>query len=167
METPGPYYAALAAFCAVCLVIGFAGAADQEDIEKIPCPKNWTGKDSDRAGHPPSADQMIARIEERGIDVTEVKAALQAGDDDAVKAWFANHGRPDKDENKRIPDVAAIIERFEQKGVNVTEVKNTLANGDTDAVKAWFASHRGEGGNGAGFPPLEGRPRHRAGENCG
>lgn len=88
MRTPGHYYAALAAFCAVCLIIGFAGATDQTGGEKIPCPKNWTKKAGDRANHPFSAPQRIARLEQNGADLTEVKAALEAGDTSAVKEWF-------------------------------------------------------------------------------
>ena len=97
MKTPGPYYAAVALFCAVCLVIGFAGATDQGGKEKIPCPKNWTKKTGDTIGQPFSAGQMIARLEEKGIDVTEVKAALANGDTDAVKEWLdaqRSEGRP-------------------------------------------------------------------------
>jgi hypothetical protein len=164
MKTPGPYYAAVALFCAVCLVIGFAGATDQSGNEKIPCPKNWTGKAGDTNGQPFSPEQMITRLEAKGIDVTEVKAALANGDTDAVKAWLANQGRPDRNLDKGTPDVAALITRLEAKGIDVTGVKAALANGDTDAVKAWFDARRGEGRYSAGFPTYQGRPGHRAGE---
>ncbi len=139
MRTPRTYYAAIAAFCAVCLVIGFAGATDQSAPEKIPYPKNWTGKAGDKIGQPFSAEQMILHLEENGIDVTEVKAALANGDTDAVKEWFAKQGRPDRNPDKETPDFAAHIARFEENGIDVTEVKAALANGDTDAVKEWFA----------------------------
>lgn len=161
MRTPGPYYAAIALFCAVCLLIGFAGATDQSGKEKIPCPKNWTGKAGDTAGHPVSAEMMIARLEQEGIDVTEVKAALENGDTDAVKEWLAMQGRPGRDAMNGTPDFAALIARLEQEGIDVTEVKAALENGDTDAVKEWLDAQRSERQPGAGFPPREGRPGHR------
>ena len=165
MKTPGPYYAAVALFCAFCLVIGFAGAADQGGKEKIPCPKNWTNKDGERAGQPFSAEEMITRLEEKGIDVTEVKAALANGNTDAVKKWFATQGRPDRGAMNGTPDFAALITRLEEKGIDVTEVKAALANGDTDAVKEWFDAQRSEGRSGAGCPLFrEGKQGHRAGE---
>jgi len=164
MRTPGPYYAAIALFCAVCLVIGFAGATDQGGKEKIPYPKNWTGKDGDAAGHPFSAEMMIARLEQRGIDVTEVKAALENGDTEAVKEWHAKQPKPAGNQDKGAPDFADIIARLERRGIDVTEVKAALENGDTDTVKEWLDAQRSERQPGAGFPPREGRPLHRIGE---
>ena len=165
MKTPGQYYAAVALFCAVCLVIGFAGATDQGGKEKIPCPKNWTKMAGESAGQPFSAEQMIARLEEKGIDVTEVKAALANGDTDAVKEWFATQGRPDRGAMNGTPDFAALIAHLEEKGIDVTEVKAALANGDTDAVKEWLDAQRSGGRPGAGCPSSrEGKQGHRAGE---
>lgn len=161
MRTPGTYYAAIAAFCAVCLVIGFAGATDQGGPEKIPCPKNWTGKAGDKTGQPFSTEQRIARLEGKGIDVTEVKAALEAGDSAAVKTWFARQGRPGGDTIKRVPDVSMLIDRLEQEGVDVTEVKTAIEKGDRDAVKAWLDAHRGEGRPGDGSQFREGKQGKR------
>lgn len=139
MRTPGTYYAAIALFCAICLVISFAGATDQSGKEKIPYPKNWTGKDGDSAGHPISADMMIANLEKRGIDVTEVRAALENGDIDAVKEWLAKQGRPGRDQVKGTPNFSAHIARLEPSGIDVSEVRAALEIGDTDAVKEWLA----------------------------
>ena len=161
MRTPRTYYAAIAAFCAVCLVIGFAGATDQSGPENIPCLKNWTGKAGDKTGQPFSAEQLITRLEGKGIDVTEVKAALEAGDSAAVKTWFARQGRPDGDKIRRVPDLSLLIDRLDQEGVDVTEVKTALENGDTNAVKAWLDAHLGEGRPGDGSQFREGKQGER------
>ncbi|HII98324.1 MAG TPA: hypothetical protein HA272_03460 [Methanoregula sp.] len=113
----------------------------------------------------PDFTALIARLEEKGIDVTEVKAALANGDTDAVKEWFATQGRPDRGAMNGTPDFTALITRLEEKGIDVTEVKAALANGDTDAVKEWLDAQRSEGRPGTGCPSFrEGKQGHRAKE---
>ncbi|MGA2933920.1 MAG: hypothetical protein ABSD81_02045 [Methanomicrobiales archaeon] len=95
--------------------------------------------------------ETITKLEERGVDVTEVKADLQKGDTAAVKAWLENYfqtHRPDtagKNGNERLQ---LIVSNLEKKGVDVSTVKTDLQNGDITSVQTWlksyFDAHKGE-----------------------
>lgn len=101
-------------------------------------------------GHAPG--DIISHLEEKGVDVTEVKATLQDGDTEAVKAWLGSYfqaNRPEKPAGNGHPvpdltDIARVeemITRLEARGVDVTEVKTALQNGDTASVKLWFENY--------------------------
>jgi Zn-dependent M32 family carboxypeptidase len=104
---------------------------------------------------PTQQEKIIARLEEEGVDVSEVRTLLQNGDTEAVRAWLKAH-KPEipAGSARSPPDLSdatrqeRIITRLEQQGVDVTEVKSGLQNGDTTAVKAWLEnyvhSHEGE-----------------------
>jgi len=102
---------------------------------------------------------VITRPEERGVDVTEVKAAPRNGDTAAMKLWFdyyfqnhmleldpdTAHPRPDLNDTTQQQQ---IITRLEEKGVDVTEAEAEFESGDTLSVKIWlenyFHAHEGE-----------------------
>jgi DNA-binding transcriptional MerR regulator len=97
-------------------------------------------------------EKFISRLDEQGVDVTDVKALLQKGDTDAVKAWleaYFQSSRPAMPDGSlhSPPDLTnttqqqEIITRLEDRGVNVTEVKTELQASDTEAVKAWLESY--------------------------
>jgi SOS response regulatory protein OraA/RecX len=93
----------------------------------------------------PGPEKIIERLEQQGVDVTEVKTALQNGDTATVKTWFDTYREAHKDQmpnSTSRPGPEKIIERLEQQGVDVTEVKPLLQNGDSDAVKAWLDAYR-------------------------
>jgi type IV pilus biogenesis protein CpaD/CtpE len=108
---------------------------------------------------PTQHEKFISRLEDQGVDVTEVKTLLQNGDTDAVKAWLENYFQSNK---PAMPDGSArsppdltnatqqqeIITRLEEKGVDVTEAEAELESGDTSAVRVWldnyFHAHEGE-----------------------
>jgi len=48
----------------------------------------------------PGPEKIIERLEQQGVDVTEVKTLLQKGDTDAVKAWFGEYREAHKDQMK-------------------------------------------------------------------
>ena len=77
------YYGVFAALCIVGLAVGIASATDLTAAVT-----GCTGMHGFGMGHAPSIENRIATLESMGIDVTEVKAALQKGDSDAVHAWF-------------------------------------------------------------------------------
>jgi len=77
------YYGVFAALCIVGLAVGLAGATDLTNAVK-----GCTGMHGFGMGQPFSIEDRIAFLESKGIDVTEVRAALEKGDCDAVKAWF-------------------------------------------------------------------------------
>ena len=75
MKTPGIYYGLIAAFCVLTLCIGMANATDLTHSAT-----NCTGRPGFGHGHPPSPNEMITHLEQQGVDVTQVKSALQNGD---------------------------------------------------------------------------------------
>ena len=142
MKTPGIYYGAIAAFCVISILVGFAGAADTA----VPV-KNGAGIHGFGHGQPPSMEAMIDHLEQQGVDVTEVITALRNGDDEAVKAWLDAYREAHKGEmqaREDRPGPEKFIERLEQQGVDVTEVKTALQNGDNEAVKTWLEAYREE-----------------------
>jgi NifU-like protein involved in Fe-S cluster formation len=168
MNTQGFVTGPLSVLCIVALVMGTASAA------MITAADSTSGTDTAPVQKHPSPESIIDSLEQQGVDVTEVKTALQNGDTDAVKAWLEAHrpARPDGPARSP-PDLTdatrqqEIITGLEEKGVDVTEVKADLQNGDTDAVKAWlenyFQAHRPAAPDGAGSPPRS-RRYHQAGE---
>jgi hypothetical protein len=109
---------------------------------------------------PARQQEILTRLEERGVDVTGLKTAFQNGDTDSVKAWLEAH-RPGKPEGagRSPPDMTdparqqEILTRLEERGVDVTGLKTAFQNGDTDAVKAWLEAHRPASPGGAGRSP--------------
>lgn len=80
MKTPKIIVGALVVYCIVVLLIGMANAADLT--------RPATGDHfKSRAGQF-APEKIIGRLEQQGVDVTEVKAALQNHDTASVKAWL-------------------------------------------------------------------------------
>jgi DNA-binding transcriptional MerR regulator len=150
MDTQGLVAGPLSVLCIIALVMGTASAAVITAADRSTGPFHKH----------PSPESLISFLEQQGVDVSEVKAALQDGDTEAVKAWLEAH-RPTRPEGagRSPPDLAdparqqEIITRLEEKGVDVTEAKTALQNGDTDAVKAWLEAHRPEKPDGTGRAP--------------
>ena len=92
MKMPRVYYGILAVFCIVTICIGLASAAGA-----IPFSANRT---HERGPMHPAFDltnttlqqQMIARFQQQGIDVSGLQAAFQSGNFSAVKEWMMAHG---------------------------------------------------------------------------
>ena len=140
MKTPGIYYGLIAAFCVLTLCIGMVNAIDVTQTAT-----NCTGRPGFGHGHPPSPNEMITHLEQQGVDVTEVKTALQKGDAASVQAWHNNHRVAHKDEMAKSagrfgPD--KVIGRLEKLGIDVTTVRNALQNSDLSAVKEWLDAYR-------------------------
>jgi len=103
--------------------------------------------------------QIITRLEQEGVDVTELKTLLQNGNTDAAQTWLDSYmqahrpaigmgmgnGKPGMDlSNTTLQQ--QLVTRLEQEGVDVTELKTLLQNSNTDAAKTWldtyFQNHR-------------------------
>jgi DNA-binding transcriptional MerR regulator len=142
MNTQGFVAGPLSVLCIVALVMGTASAAVI----------TATGSTSDKGAIPahlhPSPGSIISHLQQQGVDVTEVKTALQNGDTEAVNAWLEAH-RPERPDGtgRSSPDLTdptkqqEIITRLEEEGVDVTELKTALQNGDSAAVQAWLRTH--------------------------
>ncbi len=103
--------------------------------------------------------QLITRLEQEGVDVTELKTLLQSGNTDAAQTWLDTYmqahrpamgmemgtGRHGMDLSNSTQQ-QQLITRLEQEGVDVTELKTALQNGNTDAAQTWldtyFQNHR-------------------------
>jgi type IV pilus biogenesis protein CpaD/CtpE len=83
MKTPRIYIGALAVFCIAALVIGTTAAAAMTQKGSGNILKDTTGQFG--------PEKMIERLEHQGVDVTEVKSALQNGDTQAVKEWLQSY----------------------------------------------------------------------------
>jgi hypothetical protein len=81
------YYGVFAALCVIGLAVGLAGATELYSAVKG-CTKMYGGMHGFGMGQPFSIEDRIASFESKGIDVTELKAAYEKGDCNAVKAWF-------------------------------------------------------------------------------
>jgi len=132
MRTPGIYYGALAAFCVISILVGFAGAADVATPQK-----NGNAMHIFGHGQPPSPEDRITHIEQQGVDVSEVRTALRNGDNEAVKSWLdvyrEEHKGDMKAQNDR-PGPEKFIDRLEQQGVDVSYVEG--------GFEAWKNSNR-------------------------
>ena len=157
MDTQGFIAGPLSALCIIGLVMGTASAAV------------ITASDS-TATHVhshPSPESIIDSLAQHGVNVTEVRTALQNGDTDAVKAWLGAH-RPagSGDAGRSPPELAnatrqqEIITRLGEQGVDVSGVRTSLQDGDSAAVQSWlkayFQAHHPEkpGGSGRSTPDL-------------
>ena len=103
--------------------------------------------------------QLVTRLEQEGVDVTELKTALQNGNTDAAQTWLDSYmqahrpsrgmvmgnGRHGMDLSNSTQQ-QQLVTRLEQEGVDVTELKTALQNSNTDAAKTWldtyFQNHR-------------------------
>jgi hypothetical protein len=155
MDTQGFVAGSLSALCIVALVMGTASAA------VITAADGTSGSDTGPVHQHPSPDSIITSLEQRRVDVTEAKTAIQNGDPEAVRAWpeaSIQAHRPERPERagRSPPDLSdpireqQMIDRLEKEGVDVTGVEADLLNGDTTAVQAWLEtylpSHEGETG---------------------
>jgi DNA-binding transcriptional MerR regulator len=158
MDTQGFIAGPLSVLCIIALVMGTASAA------VITGAGSTSGTDAGTVHQHPSPEFIIHSLEQQGVDVTEVKIALQNGDTDTVRAWLEAH-RPARPEGagRSPPDLTdptqqeKMIARLEEKGVDVTEPKTALQNGDSAAVQAWleasFQANRPEKPEVAGRSP--------------
>ena len=155
MDTQGFVAGPLSALCIVVLVMGTASAA------VITAAGGTSGSGTGPVHQHQSPESIIATLDQRGVDVTDVKTSLRNGDSDAMQAWleayFQAH-RPEipKGSGHSPPDLSdptreqQMIDRLEKEGVDVTGVEADLLNGNTTAVQAWLEtylpSHEGEMG---------------------
>ena len=98
MKTPRIIVWALIAYCVFVLVIGMARA--DAVIPPLMC---GTGPEGTSSGHGPLPQAMIDRLEQQGVDVTEVREALQNGNTEAVKAWLEAYHDAHPDDMMRGP----------------------------------------------------------------
>jgi len=127
-------------FSVMALLVGTVGATD-------PAPPAFTGSGNftHGNGHTLSPDAIITMLEQKGVDVSQVKTALQNGDTATVKTWLDSHRPAHNDQfsnsTQQQQKIQTLITSLEQKGVDVSQVKTALQNGDTAAVKTWLENY--------------------------
>ena len=82
MRTPAFYYYGLAALCVVSLFIGMAHAADP-----TPAAINTTKIRGFGYGHASVPQMNLSCLEQQGVTMTDVKAALERNDTASIRAW--------------------------------------------------------------------------------
>lgn len=102
----------------------------------------------------------LVRLEEQGIDVTEIQTAFESGDKDTVhqlvgelrdtgvteiddghdfESGGEEAGSDRIGEQKRREQIEVHIEMIEENGIDVTDIRAALELGDMDAVRALMA----------------------------
>jgi hypothetical protein len=87
METQGFVAGHLSVLCTLALVAGTASAAATTAIDRTSSP------DAGPVHGHLSSGAIIHSLEQKEVDVTEVKAGLQKEDTTAVKTWLENYLR--------------------------------------------------------------------------
>jgi hypothetical protein len=82
MRAPALYYYGLAAFCVVSLFVGMAHAADP-----APAALNTTTIHGFGYGHSPMPRLNLSCLEQQGVTIMDVKAALDRNDTASVRKW--------------------------------------------------------------------------------
>ena len=137
MKTPKLYFGALALFCTVALVIGTAGAAAVSGSD-CSCFSNKTAH-----GGPV---KMLDRLEERGIDVSAIRAAFESGDMNTVHTLMQQFMETHKDlmpgrnvtERDNHGSGSGMMEKrlaqLETKGYDVSAIRAAFESGDMNTV---------------------------------
>jgi nucleoside diphosphate kinase len=152
MKTPRIYYGALAVFCVIALCTGFVSAADTTQAMHAGTHGKGTGHPAFDLTNTTVQQQIIARYEQQGVDVTALQTAFQSGDTAAAKSWLEAH-RPARPQSaNRGPtkgfDVTnttvqqEILARYAKQGVDTTGLAAAFQSGNMTDVKSWMGSHR-------------------------
>jgi len=91
--------------------------------------------------------QMITKMQENGVDTTELETAIADGNQDAVRAFLeANRpaDAPEHPENggQNGERMQQMITKMQENGVDTTELETAIADGDREAVHAFLQENR-------------------------
>jgi hypothetical protein len=170
MKTPRIYIGAITVYCVIALVIGMASAAGMTQQGTNNSLKNRAGQFG--------PEKLINRLEQQGVDVTEVIIALQHGDTHAVKEWLQSFREDHQSERvkgagKNPMTCVANGERMFQmldnltaQGYDVSAIRNAVTSGDYETahilMQEFRTAHRdafSARGEGAGSDHLGGQRR--------
>lgn len=138
MKTPKLYIGALALFCMIALVVGTAGAAA---ISSPDC--NCTGNKIAYGG----PVKMLDRLEEQGVDVSAIRAAVESGNMETVHTLMQQFMETYKDlmpfrnaTEKNAPGFGPgmmenRLAQLEAKGYDVSAIRAAVESGDRDTVR--------------------------------
>ncbi|PKG32076.1 hypothetical protein, partial [Methanoregula sp.] len=91
MKIPRSYYSILALFCIAVICTGIVSAVDQTQASRTsPAFKGMGDRGFDMT-NTTFQQEMLARLQEQGIDVTGLQAAFESGNMDEVREWMKEH----------------------------------------------------------------------------
>jgi hypothetical protein len=146
MKTPGIYIGAIAVYCVFALVIGMAGAAGMT--------QQGTGNNLKNGAGQFGPEKMIDRLEQQGVDVTEVKTASQNGDIKAVKEWLQSYREAHQGERVKgtgkgpMAGVAngarmlQILDNLTAKGYDVSAIRTAVTSADYKTAQTLMQEFR-------------------------
>jgi len=83
---------------------------------------------------------FVSHAEQTGIDVSQLKMAIQNNDTAGVKAWLTSYGETHKNSfpnSTRQQGVQAFTSHVPKSGTNATHIKTTVHTNSTTAMKSW------------------------------
>ena len=175
MRVPAIYYGALVIFCAMTLFVGMASAADGTapsaqgagDSGQWHAPLMHHGFDLTNVT---VQQQILAKLQQKGVDTSGLQTAFQNGDTAAAKTWMQDYFQSHRPaatnfSGHRSLDLTnatvqqQILTKLQQKGVDTSGLQTTFQNGDTAAAKTWMQnyvqSHRPAATNFSGHRSLD------------
>ena len=150
MKPPVIRYGILAVLCIVTILAGTASAASGTATCCTGIPGTL---------HPGSdlsnvtlQQEIVARYQERGFDVSGLESAFRTGNRTAMMAWMQAH-RPARTTPSRIrthplmSDLSnvtlqqEIVARYQQRGFDVSGLESAFRTGNRTAMMAWMQAH--------------------------
>jgi DNA-binding transcriptional MerR regulator len=139
------------AFCVLALIASPVTAALQK------------GEDSGRWG----ASGLLDRLEEQGCDVSGIRAAIEAGDQETARTLMQQFMEEHKDELPAPPErapvqepgmrITAHLDRLEEQGCDVSGIRAAIEAGDQETARTLMQQFMEEHKDELPAPP-EGRP---------
>lgn len=146
MKTPRIYFGVLAVSCIAALVIGTTGAAAMTQNGSGNILKGMAGQFR--------PEKMIERLEQQGVDVSEVKTALQNDDTQAVKAWLQSYreahegvmvkgaGKGPMTDQVNGKRMLGILDNLTAQGYDVSAIQTAVESGDYETVHTLMQEFR-------------------------
>jgi len=86
---------------------------------------------------------IITKMQENGVDTTELETAIADGNQDAVRAFLQENRPADAPERQQNGErMQQMITKMQENGVDTTELKAAIADGDREAVHAFLQENR-------------------------
>jgi hypothetical protein len=146
MKTPIIYIGAFAVCCIVALVIGTASAAAMTQQGNCTDLRHKAGQFG--------AEKVIEQLEHQGIDVTEVKTALQNRDTDTVKEWLQAYREAHPDERMKGPGMGPnpgeangermllMLDNLKAQGYDVSAIRTAVESGSYETAHTLMQEFR-------------------------
>ena len=90
---------------------------------------------------------IITKMQENGVDTTELETAIADGNQDAVRAFLEANRPADAPERQQNDEqkgerMQQMITKMQENGVDTTALETAIADGDREAVHAFLQENR-------------------------